>query len=117
MLSRRDCAAQLQLELTDVLPIILHTFASSGGGVLTLVKPTRPQGLCKGRPLQRIGSKKTRVEGVTGRDAIFHLGARLRGRTATWRSKKGSEKVLERVLGKGSQKGSEKGACYGLVLL
>ena len=38
---------------------------------------------------------------------------RLRGRTATQRSKKGSEKVLERVLGKGSQKGSEKGACYG----
>ena len=41
------------------------------------------------------------------------LGARLRGRTATQRSKKGSEKVLGRVLGKGSQKGSEKGACYG----
>ena len=41
------------------------------------------------------------------------MGARLRGRTATQRSKKGSEKVLGRVLGKGSQKGSEKGACYG----
>ena len=41
------------------------------------------------------------------------LGARLRGRTATHRSKKGSEKVLGRVLGKGSQKGSENGACYG----
>ena len=39
---------------------------------------------------------------------------RLRGRTATQRSKKGSEKVLERVLGKGSQKGSEKGVCYGI---
>ena len=38
-----------------------------------------------------------------------NLGARLRGRTATQRSKKGSGKVLERVLGKGS----EKGACYG----
>ena len=37
------------------------------------------------------------------------LGARLRGRTATQRSKKGSEKVLGRALGKGSQKGSEKG--------
>ena len=37
-------------------------------------------------------------------------GARLRGRTATQRSKKGSEKVLGRVLGEGSQKGSEKGA-------
>ena len=37
----------------------------------------------------------------------------LRGRTATQRSKKGSEKVLGRVLGKGSQKGSEKGACCG----
>ena len=32
-----------------------------------------------------------------------HLGVRLRGRTATQRSKKGSEKVLEKVLGKGSQ--------------
>ena len=42
------------------------------------------------------------------------VGARLRGRTATQRSKKGSEKVLERVLGKGSQKGSEEGACYGI---
>ena len=41
------------------------------------------------------------------------LGARLRGRTATQRSKEGSEKVLGRVLGKGSQKGYEKGACYG----
>ena len=38
-------------------------------------------------------------------------GARLRGRTATQRSKKGSEKVLGRVLGKDSQKGSEKGVC------
>ena len=37
----------------------------------------------------------------------------LRGRTATHRSKKGSEKVLGRVLEKGSQKGSEKGACCG----
>ena len=43
---------------------------------------------------------------------IPQLGARLRGRTATQRSKKGSEKVLGRVLGKGSQKGSEKGGCY-----
>ena len=41
------------------------------------------------------------------------LGARLTGRTATQRSKKGSENVLGRVLGEGSQKGSEKGACYG----
>ena len=40
-------------------------------------------------------------------------GARLRGRTATQRSKNCSEKVLERVLGKGSQKGSERGVCYG----
>ena len=44
---------------------------------------------------------------------FFCLGARLRGRTTTQRSKKGSEKVLGRVLGKGSQKGSEKRACYG----
>ena len=40
------------------------------------------------------------------------MGARLRGRTATQRSKKGSEKVLERILEKGSQKGSQKGVCY-----
>ena len=40
-------------------------------------------------------------------------GARLRGRTATHRSKKGSKKGSEKVLGKGSQKGSQKGACCG----
>ena len=34
------------------------------------------------------------------RGRILALGARLRGRTATQRSKKGSEKALERVLGK-----------------
>ena len=50
----------------------------------------------------------SRFENLTN----LFLGARLRGRTATQRSKKGSEKVLERVLGKGSQKGSEKGVCY-----
>ena len=33
------------------------------------------------------------------------LGARLRGRTATQRSKKGSENVLGRVLGKGFSEG------------
>ena len=44
---------------------------------------------------------------------FFDLRARLRGRTATQRSKKGSEKVLGRVLGKGFSEGSEKGACYG----
>ena len=33
------------------------------------------------------------------------LGARLRGRTATQHSKKGSEKVLGRVLRRGSEKG------------
>ena len=49
-----------------------------------------------------------------GNASAVYLGARLRGRTATQRSKKGSEKVLRRVLGKGSQKGSEKGACYGI---
>ena len=36
------------------------------------------------------------------------------GRTATQRSKKGSEKVLGRLLGKGSQKGSEKGSQKGV---
>ena len=35
------------------------------------------------------------------------------GRTATQRSKNGSEKVLGRVLEKGSQKGSEKWSFYG----
>ena len=45
--------------------------------------------------------------------SCLFLGARLMGRTATQRSKKGSEKVLGRVLGKGSEKGSENGACYG----
>ena len=40
-----------------------------------------------------------------GNSWVPHLGARLRGRTATQRFKKGSEMVLERVLGKGSQKG------------
>ena len=55
----------------------------------------------------RVGvcSKNARVSGL--------LDARLRGRTATQRSKKNSEKVLGRVLGRGSQKGSLKGACYG----
>ena len=56
--------------------------------------------------------KRTSRQFATRHDNF--LGARLRGRTATQRSKKGSEKILGRVLGKGSQKGSEKGACYGL---
>ena len=43
---------------------------------------------------------------------MFHSGACLRGRTATQRSKKGSEKVLGRVLEKGSQKGSEKAVFF-----
>ena len=38
-----------------------------------------------------------------------YLGARLRGRTATQRSKKGSEKVLGRVLEKGSGEGFSEG--------
>ena len=45
--------------------------------------------------------------------ASFPLVARLRGRTATQHSWKGSEKVLGSVLGKGSQKGTEKGAGHG----
>ena len=40
------------------------------------------------------------------------VGCTPKGRTATQRSKKGSEKVWEGFLGKGSQQGSEKG---GLV--
>ena len=44
-----------------------------------------------------------------------NLGARLRGRTATSRSKKGSEKVLGRVLGKGFSEGFwEGGLLWGL---
>ena len=40
-------------------------------------------------------------------NVIFPLmGARLRGRTTTHASKKGSEKFLERVMGKGSPKAS-----------
>ena len=43
------------------------------------------------------------------RSVLLHdhlgLGASLRGRTATQRSKKGSEKVLGRVLGKGFSEG------------
>ena len=54
-----------------------------------------------------------RPENLGTRPRRVFLGARLRGRTATQRSKKGSEKVLEKVLRKGSQKGSEKGTCYG----
>ena len=61
-----------------------------------------------GKTYHRWGGSKT----VFGER--FYLGTRLRGRTATQRPKKGSEKVLERVLGKGSQKGSEKGVCYGI---
>ena len=38
-------------------------------------------------------------------ERLHYLGARLRGRTATQRSKKGSEKVLGRVLGKGFSEG------------
>ena len=40
------------------------------------------------------------------------MGARLRGRTARQRSKKGSEKVLGRVLGKASQKGAFKKVAF-----
>ena len=47
--------------------------------------------------------------------AAKKLGARLRGRTATQRSKN-SEKALGRVVGEGSQKGSEKGACCGFTV-
>ena len=44
------------------------------------------------------------------------FGCTPRGRAATQRSKKGSQKVLERVLGKGSQKGSEKGSALGFTI-
>ena len=57
--------------------------------------------------------EKGSAPAVWGNMLDHQLGARLRGRTATQRSKKGSEKVLGRVLGKGSHKGSEKGAWYG----
>ena len=41
------------------------------------------------------------------------MGARLRVRTATQRSKKGSEKFLLKGFWGRVQKGSEKGVCYG----
>ena len=81
-------------------------------------------------PLERLSSAEPQILGKEGEECDTKtreaqkneefprtekpcLGARLRGRTATQRSKKGSEKVLERVLGKCSQKGSENGVCYG----
>ena len=48
--------------------------------------------------------------------AIPLWGARLRGRTVTQRSKKGSEKVLERVLGKGSQRVLRRGPAMGFTV-
>ena len=50
--------------------------------------------------------------GLTSAKTTLLMGARPRGRTATQRSEKDSEKVL----GKASQKGSEKGACYGFTV-
>ena len=47
--------------------------------------------------------------GMLGRGGRLQLGARLRGRTATQHSKKGSEKVMGRLLGEGSQ-------CQGMQL-
>ena len=49
--------------------------------------------------------KEVRVFKVFHLLSFFFLGARLRGRTATQRSKKGSEKVLGRVLGMGFSEG------------
>ena len=58
----------------------------------------------------KIRKKKENVLPKTGPKT---LGARLKGRTTAYASKKVSEKVLGRVLGIGSQKGSWKGVCYG----
>ena len=81
------------------------------------VLPITKKGRAKGKipqihhifTLQMFGDKVLVPSEVLKSRDSHRLGARLRGRTATQRSKKGSEKVLERVLGKGSQKGSEKG--------
>ena len=72
---------------------------------------TPPRARCKPENSKKCGGALSAVKHFQSK--IRNLGARLRGRTATQRSKKGSEKVPERVLGKGSQKGSEKGVCYG----
>ena len=61
----------------------------------------------------RRGSKSLPGVFCTIRNPFLHRCSRLRGRTATQRSGKGSEKVLGRVLGKGfEKKGSEKGAFF-----
>ena len=76
------------------------------------VGPLQVHGI-PGTPVGDLFPPGNAVFGDGNRSSVIFLGARLRGRTATQRSKKGSENVLGRVLGKGSQKGSEKGACYG----
>ena len=63
--------------------------------------------------IAKLGALRSGDTETDDHDIVLELGARLRGHTATQRSKKGSEKVLGRVLGKASQKGSEKGARYG----
>ena len=54
-----------------------------------------------------VSKKKQKKRTISKNNSIVSkkLGARLRGRTATQRSKKGSEKVLRRVLGKGFSEG------------
>ena len=54
---------------------------------------------CRSQSKGPCHAKKTTIFGSP------NLGARLRGRTATQRSKKGSENVLGRVLGKGFSEG------------
>ena len=63
------------------------------------------------RVVEKLCTKKVCVDFLAPnyRSKSEQLGARLRGRTATQRSKKGSEKVLERVLGKGFSEGFREG--------
>ena len=57
---------------------------------------------------QNVNISSVSIWGVgAGGGASTVLGARLRGRTATQRSKKGSEKLLRRVLGRFSEGLSE----------
>ena len=63
----------------------------------------------KGEGKTRPGERERLKGRGGGTKQVLLLGARLRGRMAAQRSKKGSEKVLERVLGKGFSEGFWKG--------
>ena len=66
--------------------------------------------LCHLAPLKRGCANSGGLGSSLKKFCCHFLDARLRGRTATQRSKKGSGKGF---WGRGSRKGSEKGVCYG----